>query len=67
VVESVGGGIFIPPEEPEKMASALLDLRQSPEVLQRMGQNGRVYTCQNNSRALLAEKLIGQLQNLVHT
>ncbi len=66
IVESVKGGVFVPPEEPEKIAAALLQLMQSPGELQSMGQNGRSFTCQNNSRAALAEKLIRYLEKMVH-
>ncbi len=66
IVESVHGGIFIPPEEPNKIASALLNLMQMPEELSSMGKNGRSYTCQNNSRAALADKLIAHLEELIH-
>jgi colanic acid biosynthesis glycosyl transferase WcaI len=58
IVESVKGGIFIPPEDPVKMAEALIYLMNSPDERQHMGENGLKYTRQNHSRAALAEKLI---------
>jgi glycosyltransferase involved in cell wall biosynthesis len=66
VVENVQGGIYIPPEDPAKMAEALLHLRDSPSVRQSMGENGLKYTLLNHSRFSLAEKLILHLENYIH-
>jgi glycosyltransferase involved in cell wall biosynthesis len=63
VVESVSGGIFIPPEDPEMMAEKLIYLMNSPFERQQMGENGLKYTRQYHSRAALAEKLIRHLEN----
>jgi glycosyltransferase involved in cell wall biosynthesis len=62
LVENVQGGIFIPPEDPAKMAEALLRLRDSPSERKTMGENGLIYTRQHHSRADLAEKLILNLE-----
>lgn len=61
VVESVGGGLFIPPEDAQKMAEALILLKDSPSEREIMGRMGLAYTRQNHSRAALAEKLIRHL------
>ncbi len=66
VVENVQGGIFIPPENPTKMAEALISLRDSPSGRKTMGENGLNYTRQNHSRAALAENLILHLEKYVH-
>jgi len=58
VVETVKGGLFIPPEDPVRMAEALIYLMNSPAERQSMGENGLSYTRQNHSREKLAEKLI---------
>lgn len=61
IVERVKGGIYIPPEEPDKMAEILITLKDLPTDRQSMGQNGLIYTRENHSRAVLAEKLIHHL------
>lgn len=66
LVEQVKGGIFVPPEEPQKIAEALLNLLADPNERQSMGKNGQKYTRDNNSRAALAEKLINHLENIIH-
>jgi len=65
IMEAAGGGIFIPPEAPEAMASALRSLSVSPQECERMGQNGRAYTVQHFSRRALAEQLGKELEMLV--
>jgi glycosyltransferase involved in cell wall biosynthesis len=65
VVENVQGGIFVPPEDPAKMVDALISLRDSPSERKTMGENGLNYTRQNHSRAILAEKLILNLEKYV--
>jgi glycosyltransferase involved in cell wall biosynthesis len=65
MVETVHGGIFIPPEDPTKMAEALINLTNCPAELDAMGKNGHRYTEQNHSRKALAEKLILHLGNFV--
>jgi colanic acid biosynthesis glycosyl transferase WcaI len=61
LVESVGGGIFIPPEDAQKMAETLIRLKDSPSERETMGKRGLAYTRQNHSRAALAEELISHL------
>ncbi len=66
VVESVNGGLFIPPEDPAKMAEALIGLRDSVGDRKIMGENGLNYTKLNHSRYALAEKLIQHLEKYIH-
>jgi colanic acid biosynthesis glycosyl transferase WcaI len=65
VMESVQGGLFIPPEDPVKMAEALIHLMNSPTERRQMGENGLKYTRDNHSRAALAEKLILHLEKYI--
>jgi glycosyltransferase involved in cell wall biosynthesis len=66
IVESVQGGLFVPPEDPDKMVEALLQLKAIHAERQSMGENGMKYTRLNHSRAALAEKLIRQLEELIY-
>jgi colanic acid biosynthesis glycosyl transferase WcaI len=65
MVEKVNGGIIIPPEDPAKMAEAIINLKNNPALRNVMGKNGRAYTIQNHSRQVLAEKLITHLENIL--
>lgn len=67
IVEDIRGGVFIPPEDPEKMAKALIVLMSTPFDLITMGKNGRLYTEQNHSRKSLAISLISHLEKFATT
>jgi glycosyltransferase involved in cell wall biosynthesis len=67
LVETVKGGIFIPPENPDMMAEALINLKNSPSKRQSMGENGLRYTKLNHSRASLAENLIIHLEKYIQS
>ncbi len=62
IVESVQGGVFVPPEDPPKMVEALFHLKDNPSLLQGMGENGLRYTVANHSRSALARNLISHLE-----
>jgi len=62
LVETVQGGLFIPPDEPTRMADALINLMKSPKELDSMGKNGCAYTKQHHSRKALAKILITHLE-----
>ncbi|NEQ27634.1 MAG: glycosyltransferase family 4 protein, partial [Microcoleus sp. SIO2G3] len=53
VIES-GGGIVIEPEQPDRLAEAVLQLYRDPQQAQRLGQQGRHYAidCYDFERAL---------------
>ena len=61
----INGGLYVPAEEPTKMAEIILKLVNSPDELDVMGKNGHDYTVQNHSRKILAEKLILYLENFL--
>jgi colanic acid biosynthesis glycosyl transferase WcaI len=65
IVETVNGGVFIPPEDPIKMAETIIFLSKSPKECLAMGKNGLIYTQSNHSRATLAENLIQQLSKSI--
>jgi len=62
LLKKAEGGLFIPPEDPQELAAALMRLRASPDERQRMGESGRAFTVQNYSRHSLAGKLITELE-----
>jgi glycosyltransferase involved in cell wall biosynthesis len=65
IMEAAHGGTFVPPEDTEAMAAALITLSRSPHECERMGENGRAYTLQHFSRRALAEQLANELEKLV--
>ena len=64
VLEESGGGITVPPGDAHAIASAILELRASPERREALGKAGRRYVEQNYSRAVIArrlEELLGEM------
>jgi colanic acid biosynthesis glycosyl transferase WcaI len=65
LVNLAQGGVTIPPEDPEKMVEAILHLKDSPIIMQSMGENGLTYTNLHYSRTKLAEQLIRHLEKII--
>ncbi len=67
IMEEAQAGVFVPPEKAESLAERLIDLRNSPKDLNRMGLNGRKYVEDHFSREVLAKKLMNELEHLLGT
>ncbi len=61
-LESAGGGLFVPPEDPASLAQAILELKSDPARQRRMGEAGRAFTQAHYSRRALAEQLARTLE-----
>jgi glycosyltransferase involved in cell wall biosynthesis len=57
LMEQARAGLFVPPEDSEKMASAILQLKSQPETREEMGVRGRELTIRYFSRKAQAENL----------
>jgi glycosyltransferase involved in cell wall biosynthesis len=66
IVELINGGVFIPPEDPNRLAEAIIRLKNTPDERLIMGKNGLIYTRQNHSREVLAQKLIIHLEKILN-
>lgn len=64
VVEAAGCGIFVPPGDPAAMAEAVRSLAADKGQARRMGLKGRHCLEEHFSRAALAEKLTGILEEM---
>jgi len=62
IMAQAGGGVFVPPEDPEALARELLKLKSDRVMLEKMGHAGREFTAQEFSRQAQAEKLLDILQ-----
>lgn len=65
LVREVGGGLCVPPERPEELARAVVQLAQDPVRCAEMGRRGRQYTAANRSREAQAAGLARLLEEVV--
>jgi glycosyltransferase involved in cell wall biosynthesis len=65
VVESGGAGVYVPPGDPEALASAIRNLAAEPERVRQMGLNGRRYLEAHFDRPIVAADLDELLRELV--
>ena len=65
LVQSSGVGRVVPPEDPQRLADAILELSHSPEICQDLAEKGRRFALENFDRekfsALYLERLKGLL------
>lgn len=61
IVEESGGGIVLPPEDPERLARAILELKQQPERCLEMGQRGREFVTKHYSWSSIVARWLGKL------
>ena len=65
VVDAAGCGIFAAPGDANEIADALRKLAADPAQSRAMGLKGRKYLEQNFSRAVIGDKLLGLLDELI--
>lgn len=58
VVEDSGGGLYVEPEQPDRLAEAILALQADPNRLLDMGRRGRRYVLEHHHRAELARSYL---------
>ncbi|MDR3539696.1 MAG: glycosyltransferase family 4 protein [Desulfosporosinus sp.] len=56
-----GGGIVLPPEEPELLAQAILELKKDPERCKKMGRLGREFVSLHYSWSSIVAGWLGEL------
>ncbi len=56
LVHEADCGVVVPPEDPKAMAEAIQDLAEQPDLLERLGSNGRNYVVSNFSRPMLVKR-----------
>jgi colanic acid biosynthesis glycosyl transferase WcaI len=49
LIQRSEAGICVPPEDPDRLAEAILHLRGNPTLRERLGRNGRDYALRNHS------------------
>jgi len=61
IVEDSGGGIVLPPEEPEQLARAILELKKDPERCREMGKQGREFVSRHYAWSSIVARWLGEL------
>ena len=64
VIEEAGGGLYVPPGNPEALAEAVSALRDDPEGRARMGRSARAYVVEHFDRARQADAFCELLDRL---
>jgi len=64
LVEDAGAGLFAEPENPDDFLRVLLQLKENPEAMRRMGEDGYKHAAENYSREAMAKKYIEVLDRL---
>lgn len=65
IIQEANAGIFVEPENPADLVSAISQLASSPALCETLGHNGRRYILRNFTRRQTAEAYIRLLRNLV--
>jgi glycosyltransferase involved in cell wall biosynthesis len=65
VVEASGGGVFVPPEDVERMAEAIVGFADDPAKGERMGRSAREYVAREFDRGELARRYLDILHRVV--
>jgi glycosyltransferase involved in cell wall biosynthesis len=58
VVEKANAGLFIPPGNPDALATGILELADDPQQARLMGASGQDYVAKNFNRSLLANLML---------
>lgn len=65
LIEAAEAGIYVEPENVDEMSAAVLKLYQNPDLVKKLGANGRVYVEENYSRKRILEKFEERLLALL--
>jgi glycosyltransferase involved in cell wall biosynthesis len=65
LVEDAGAGFYAEPEDPQAFIDALLKLKNDPQLMQRMGEDGYRHASQHYSREEMAREYLALLEKLV--
>ena len=66
ILDEAGAGVFVPPEDGQRLAAVVLELWQDPARLEQFGHQGREYVIQHFSRKAQAEQLAELLRKLLN-
>jgi colanic acid biosynthesis glycosyl transferase WcaI len=56
LIKKADAGVWVPPEQPSKLAEAILTLKQDNALRDRIGHNGRIWAEQRHSLQIATEQ-----------
>ncbi|HWQ89814.1 MAG TPA: glycosyltransferase family 4 protein [Desulfitobacteriaceae bacterium] len=62
IMAESGGGVVIPPEDPEQLAKTILELTADPERCRELGEKGRKYVSENYTWQVLVAQWLKDLK-----
>jgi len=65
LIEQQNAGILIEPENPKKLAEAIMNLLKNEKLRNKMGKNGRKYVAKNHSWKMVTEKVESVISEIV--
>lgn len=65
VINASGGGVFIPPGNPEALAEAVLSLKNNPQQCREMGQSARLYVERHFNRNAQGRQLENLFKDII--
>jgi glycosyltransferase involved in cell wall biosynthesis len=65
IVEASGGGISVPPGEPNKLAEAIICLSKDKELANKLARSGKMFVSEHYNREMLAVKYVEVLREVV--
>ena len=65
IVDQGDAGIFIEPDDPVGLAAAVRRLVDDPGLRARLGENGRLFVRSNYDRAVLADRYLGIIDQVL--
>lgn len=66
ITQESGGAMVVPPEEPEKLARAIMTLADNPERMEAMGKAGREFVSKNYRHSTLARQYLGVFSKVIN-
>jgi colanic acid biosynthesis glycosyl transferase WcaI len=67
LVDRAGAGLCVPPDDPSKLAEAILTLKNNKALCERLGRNGRIWVEQHHSPQFAAEQFEKLLLDAIST
>ena len=66
IVEKTGGGLLVEPDEPASLADGILEIHRSPQIAERLGQDGFQGVREHYSVARMADRALAVYESVIN-